>query len=300
MRGSNNFYNRGPSRGSNNNAYTNIYNDNADDGDDIVPPYSLKILGPLAPLLLSDDYNNLDKLQDRLRLFSLSLLGTSTFFWLWALYNTYDLRSSGGFDLGAFSFLGSIFSSSLLLRRSLGGKCYDTNRQCGCGSKKSEKENYDELDVYGRRSRRREEDTIHSPPGKCLRVFALLTQIIVSANYTLGILFAFTAGSRVYVYFATYCIIFTLLWAIVAFSGWVLIGVYREALVRAYGDEFVNGPPNRGRGLLRGALIALTNRSTGFDPEANNGPYDDDEEDDIIDDELRALYEGSSYTNATS
>mmetsp|Transcript_41918 Transcript_41918/g.75541 ORF Transcript_41918/g.75541 Transcript_41918/m.75541 type:complete len:296 (-) Transcript_41918:102-989(-) len=295
MRGANNnYYNRAATRS--NNPYSNIFNENSDDSDSI-PPYYLKILGPLAPILLSDDYNDLEELQNRLRIYAVSVLGTSAFFWLWALYNSFHLRSSGGFDLGVASFFGSGISSSLLLRSSLGGRCYDRNRRCGCCGEKTEKEN-DEVDVYGRKSNRRDDAPSYAPPGKRLRAFAVLTQVTVVANYLLGVLFAFTAGSRVYVYFATYCFIFSLLWAIVAFSGWVLVGVYREAVGRAYGEEFLNGPSRPGRGLLWGCLVALTNRSAGDGAEVDNSYYHD-EEDDMIDDELRALYEGrGGYTNA--
>jgi hypothetical protein len=67
---------------------------------------------------------------------------------------------------------------------------------------------------------------------------------------------------------------------------------YREAVVRAYGKEILNGPSSVG--LLRGALIALANRST---REAiSNSSYEDEDD---IDDELRALYEGrGGYMNA--
>jgi len=298
-----------------NNPFSKIFNENPDGTENI--PYTLKLLGPLAPLLLSEDHDDIENLQNRLRIYSLSLLGTSAFFWLWAIYNTIDLRSNGGFDLGIASFFGSGTSSLLLLRASLGGRCYDRNRRCGCCAKKSEsgREDYNEeeivVDIYGRKSRRGgdgNEGPKHVPPGNWLRLFALLTHLIVVANYILGIIFAFSAGTRVYVYFATYCSVFTVLWTIVAFSMWVLVDVYRSALGRAYGGDFLNGGPHYyspGRGLLRRALIALTNRSSagrgsGMEVGGVGGGgsnYYHDEEDDI-DDELRALYEGKGgYTN---
>lgn len=296
----NDYYNPSTSRG---NPYSDIFGENPDGGYDT--PSSVKLLGPLAPILLSDGLSDTDALQKRLKLYASSLLGVSAFFWLWAVYNTIGLRSKGGFDLGTLSFLGSAASSSLLLRTASGGTFGF------CRRRKEKDADDEETDFYGRKSRRGDDDAPpppHVPPGRCLRTFALLTQLAVVANYGLGVLFAFTAGNRVYVYFATYCVAFAVLWSAAAFVGWALADAYRAALRRAKGDAFVDGPPGgRGaRGLLRGALIALTNRSLGHGGGAGagggaplaDGEYYPDEEDDI-DDELRALYEGrGGYTNA--
>lgn len=219
--------------------------------------------------------------------------------------------------MGIFSFFGSGFSSLLLLRSSLGGRCYDTNQRFGCcGNKRREGNNNDndeEVDVYGirkssSRNNRGEGDNNdaqnpikHSPPGKCIRSFLGLTQIIVVANYILGILFALTAGEHVYVYFATYCCTFAFLWLIAAFVGYALVGVYRDAVGRQYGKEVLNPPrPSCVRAILR-SLLAMAGGATtagGYGAQGRDY-YPDQEEEDEIDDELRALYEGrGGYTNA--
>lgn len=298
MRRSSNSYN--PTTSRNHNPYSGIFNDDDsdDDNDDISQALHLKILGPLAPILLSNEPSNPEELQNRMRIYAVSILGTSAFFWLWALFNTYHLRSSGGFDLGVVSFLGSGISSVLLLRSALGGgKCYDRNQRYGCCGKNDMNEN-DEVDMYGERKskngRMDADPSNHAPPGTHLRYFVVLSQIAVVANYFVGILFAFTAGgTRVYVYFATYCIIFLILWLIVAYAGWVIVTVYREAVGRVYGELVLNGPPRLS--LYRRGLISLTNRTGGFGSAAND---DYEHEEDDIDDELRALYEGlGGYTN---
>ncbi|KAL3810138.1 hypothetical protein ACHAXA_005287 [Cyclostephanos tholiformis] len=267
-------------------------NSNIGDG---LPRYSLKILGPLAPILLSNDYNDPEELQNRLRLYSVLLLGTSIFFWSWAIYNTLHLRiESGGFDLGVFSFFGSGASSSFLLRSASSGKCCDGNQRFGCCCKKNRSDSGIENEMHSIRlpNRDLDEATIHAPPGIFLLACVVLTQLTVAANYMLGILFSFTAGEKIYVYFATYCSIFSLLWLLVAYSGWVLIIAYRASVARAYGKDSLNGPSSVG--LLRGALIALANRSTR--EVIDNRSY---EEEDDIDDELRALYEGrGGYMNS--
>ena len=107
------------------NMYANeLYERRNSSADDI--SYYQNRLGPrFSALLLSDDSSNPDQLQRRLRFFSLFLLGTSIFFWIWALYNTYHLRKGNpsglALDLGIFSFFGTAISSLLLLRLALGG-----------------------------------------------------------------------------------------------------------------------------------------------------------------------------------
>mmetsp|Transcript_10216 Transcript_10216/g.30176 ORF Transcript_10216/g.30176 Transcript_10216/m.30176 type:complete len:159 (-) Transcript_10216:127-603(-) len=48
-----------------------------------------------------------------LRIFSLIILCTSIFFWVWAIINTSKMES--GYDLGIFSFLSTALSSAYLL-----------------------------------------------------------------------------------------------------------------------------------------------------------------------------------------
>ena len=83
MRRSNNNNNNNRSRNNNIDPYLDIPNENPDGDDDAIPPYFLKLLGPLAPILLGDDLDDPEELQNRLRLYSLAVLGTSSFFWIW-------------------------------------------------------------------------------------------------------------------------------------------------------------------------------------------------------------------------
>lgn len=233
---------------------------------------------------LRSNNEDIEKLQSKLRLYSASVFGTSAVFWLWAVYNTYHLRNgAGGLDLGMFSFFGTGVSSALLLRSVLGRKC--------CYGEKNVIKS-EEVENYGTRRPNVNTDPalMHAPPGQCLRAFTVLTQLTVVANYMLGILFACTAGPRVYVYFATYCIIFSLVWLVAAHAGWVLMRLYREAVVRAFGEN-VKGPPSS---LFQNAFLALTHLSG-----VRNGNDEDAEEDDVINEELRSLYEGSeSYSTS--
>ena len=240
------------------------------------PPYSRNSAGKI--IKVSDDVEP-EKLQKKLRLYSASLLGTSAFFWLWALFNTYHLRNGPGeFDLGVFSFFGSGVSSALLLRSALGGKC--------CRRKKHMVQS-EGVDNYGIRRPNQITDRAltHEPPGKCLRAFVALTHLTVAANYMLGILFAFTAGQRIYVYFATYCVIFSLLWLVAAYVGLALMRLYREAVERAFGKD-VKVPPSSVFSVL-GALTYLSGTQSSYDEE------DDEEDDNTVNAELRLLYEGS-------
>ncbi|KAL7520591.1 hypothetical protein ACHAWX_005305 [Stephanocyclus meneghinianus] len=278
------------------NLYANeLYERRNSSADDI--SYYQNRLGPrFSALLLSDDSSNPDELQRRLRLFSSFLLGTSIFFWIWALYNTYHLRKGNpsglALDLGIFSFFGTAVSSLLLLRLALGGSllvCF-----------KRETLSEDESELYFVNSKRNSGNLGQSPPGNCIRLFAALTQLIVVANYLLGLLFAMTAGKHIYIYFASYCFIFSILWLITAVACWVLLGAYRESIRMTYGDEFVNKASKNRFGFISlcSCLLSYCTRrlSTGQrNPGTNTNDQDEveeDEEDDDIDPDLRALYEG--------
>ena len=321
MRGSrdnSNSYSR-VANNSNNNAHygrggLDVYNDQNTtyyNNDELLPPYAQTILGTtLTPILLSEDYYNHIELQNRLRIYSLCILSISIFFWCWAVLNTLHLRKNSddgksGLDLGVVSFLGSALSSLLLLRCSLGGKCYDRKQTFGCFGKKkkvkgnnSDKNDNDDDDTTQSNSSPRD----HSPPGTWLRWFTVLTQLAVAANYMLGVLFALTAGSHIYIYFGSYCVLFSLLWLTIAYSGFVIVYVYRKALGRAGYQE------SQRISLFRSILIFLTSSVVESHQEtrggrrggrrnSNNGYYEDKEMGDDIDEELLALTSGRGYTD---
>jgi len=131
----------------------------------------------------------------------------------------------------------------------------------------------------------------------------VLTQLAVAANYMLGVLFSMTAGSHIYVYFGSYCFLFSLLWLAVAYSCFVLVYVYRGALLRVYGHNFLE--PRHRISLLRSILIFLTSSGVVETPELDrggsrnnsNGYYEDEEMGDDIDEELLALTSGRGYTD---
>ena len=314
MRGSrdnNNSYSRVANNSNNNVQYgrggLDVYNDQNTsyyNDDELLPPYAQTILGAtLTPILLSEDYYNHIELQNRLRIYSLCILTTSVFFWCWAVLNTLHLRKNSedgksGLDLGVVSFLGSALSSLLLLRCSLGGICYDRKQTFGCfGKKKKVKENNsDKNDDHDDDTPSNSSPKDHSPPGNFLRWFAVLTQLAVAANYMLGVLFAFTAGTHIYIYFGTYCFLFSLLWLAVAYSSFVLVFVYRKALEKA-GYDFLE--PRHRISLLRSILIYLTSNGEPRVPlgRAGNSNYDYEDEQDEIDQELLALTSGRGYTD---
>jgi len=289
-------------RSQHNGVYDNEYFPTNDDEDE---PRHVRLLGPLAPIFLSRDRTDPEALQNRLRIYSLCLIMTSIFFWCWAVLNTLDLRKSGGIDLGIVSFFGSGLSSALLLRSSLGGKWYDRNQKFGCCGKRGDVED-DDLYLGSSSSGGRNADgnnntasKQHSPPGRALRVFAVVTQFAVVCNYLLGLMFALTAGKQVYVYFATYCSIFSVLWLITCYAGFVLVKVYREAVGNAYGEEALNDGKSSGRmggSCLRRLLLLLVNRSAA--PSPSTSYY---EEEDEIDQELMSLVEdkGNRYSNTS-
>ncbi len=291
-----------PSRSSN--PYSGMYNENTSGGSsDFIQTY-LNILGPsLTTFLLSKDYTNPDELQRRLRIYSLILLVSSIFFWFWAIYNTWYLRTTNGagMDLGIFSFLGTIISSAWLLHASLGGKWYDEEQRLGCFGKLKKKGDNDDFLFGGNARRGKDADAAskHCPPGKCLRIYVIMTQVVVVANYLLGLLFALTAGRRVYVYFATYCFTFSLLWISVAFAGWVIVEFYRNAVSFSYGKDQMDSGRDCG-GLLWKNINSLRDYVFGAPDYYDDGGYSDDgfEDDDEeeIDDELKALFKGSGYS----
>jgi hypothetical protein len=253
--------------------------------------------GPLGRILIPHEHlDDPDALQNRLRIFSLSVLFSSIFFWCWALLNTYHLRKNGGLDLGIISFFGSGLSSALLLRSSLGGKWYDSNQRFGCFGKRGD--NVDDDDLYLSSSSGRNNKNIpskHSPPGQALRIFVVISQLTVVCNYLLGLLFACTAGNRVYVYFATYCSIFLVLWIVVCYVGFVLVKVYRKAV----GEEVLNNDRNESSvSLLRRLLLLLVNIMVVRETEPRSH-YEEEEEE--IEQELMALCEnnGTTYSNTS-
>ena len=101
------------------------------------------------------------------------------------MYNTFTMKK--GFDLGILSFAGSASSSIYVHQITKNGL-----------------EDFIPCSVVG-------------------RMAILVTHIFVAANYALGLIFALTVGSTVYVRFATYCAIFTLIWIAVAVQGWNFI-----------------------------------------------------------------------------
>lgn len=129
------------------------------------------------------------------------------------------------------------------------------------------------------------------------------THLIVVVNYLLGLLFAMTAGKQIYIYFASYCFTFSILWSLIAILCWNILGAYREAIRITFGDEYLNKKSKNRFGVVSicncllayvyRKLTAQKNRST-----TSNDDNEDEEED--IDDELRALYTSSGtrgYSN---
>jgi len=204
-------------------------------------------------------------------------------------------------DLGIFSFFGTTTSSVWLLHSSLGGKWYDKEQRLGCfGKMNKQRDDNDFLfGVDAKRGRDVDAASKHAPPGKCLRIYVIVTQVVVVANYLLGLLFAMTAGRRVYVYFATYCFTFSLMWMSAAFAGWVIVEFYRNAVSFSYGKDVMDSGRDCG-GLLWKRINALKDYVFGAPEYYDNGDYSDDDfeddEEEEIDDELKALFQGSGYS----
>ena len=123
------------------------------------------------------------------------------------------------------------------------------------------------------------------------------TQLIVVANYLLGLLFAMTAGRQIYVYFASYCFIFSTLWFLAATTSWILLGAYREAIRSTYGDEFVNKRSKSRFGFVACCSCILSYWVGRL--QRGNEDMNEAEDDDEPDEELRALYSGRGYSNTS-
>lgn len=134
-------------------------------------------------------YSNLNQtVDDHIRhifLFSKVCLAVSGFFWSWAVVNTIKMKS--GFDGGVISFFLSGASSFYLFRRTRNG-------------------------AEGFQS-----------PGLIGRGWILASHLTVALNYALGAFLALTLGTRIYVKFAVYCVIFFLCWLSTALLGWNLV-----------------------------------------------------------------------------
>jgi hypothetical protein len=63
----------------------------------------------------------------------------------------------------------------------------------------------------------------------CLtRALVTASHVMVCLNYMLGILFAFTVGTTIYYSFATYCIVFTGLWAYIVYRGYTMLATLQR------------------------------------------------------------------------
>lgn len=140
----------------------------------------------------------------RLNIFATCIIAISIFFWVWAVINT---RNMDGVDLGIVSFFGSGVASTYVYYRT---KCANESRNRrneASGSRRGDRieQDFKPIGIWGRR-------------------LIVLTYWIVCANYMLGAWFAFHISDSVLVKFAVYCIVFTVLWMMIALIGWMLIG----------------------------------------------------------------------------
>jgi len=159
----------------------------------------------------------------RLNIFSKCCAAVSLFFWVWAIINTTKM-DYGGVDLGIFSFFGSGVSSAYLYYRTkFVNDSSSGNREDASGTRN------------GRSDSRIEQD--FKPIGACGRVVIVATYWIVCANYLLGVLIAFNIGATVMVSLAVYCIVFTILWMMIALIGWMLIGRTMNLVISTIEEE---------------------------------------------------------------
>ncbi len=143
-----------------------------------------------------------EELLQKVNKLSKYILAVSMFFFSWAVLNTLTMKK--GFDLGVISFALSGLSSVYLYFRT-----------------RNDISDFIPLRI------------IH-------RVGILLSHLIVAANYALGVYFSFYAGKTVYPRFATYCVIFTIIWTGVSIYTWRLIGQTMDINAFVAGDDDID------------------------------------------------------------
>ena len=119
----------------------------------------------------------------RLRILATACAAVSAFFWGWAVINTKQMEK--GIDLGVYSFATTLISSHWILWRTLHGP------------------------VTGQ--------YLATIP---IRVVVTASQVLVTCNYMLGLLYSLTVGSTVYYIFGVYCFIFAFLWGGCSVAAW--------------------------------------------------------------------------------
>ena len=105
-----------------------------------------------------------------------------------------------GFDLGVASFLTAALSSALLL--------YQVKPE-------------------------------QDPPGLCTVFVVFTSNLFVSVNYVLGVLFGLQIAEPPLVGFATYCGVFAVLWLITAALGMRLMVAARKSYIKSNSEEQV-------------------------------------------------------------
>ena len=162
-----------------------------------------------SPYLYTSSIENKDHVK-KLHKFSKVIIAVSFFFWSWAAYNT-KFKMKTHFDLGIISFFLSGSSSIYLYVKTKNGVNEFTST------------------------------------GRIGRLLVTMTHIVVVLNYALGAYLACFAGRKIYVSFATYCVLFVFLWSFSAYTCWRLItntieiGIdeVEEALIEI-GNEYGN------------------------------------------------------------
>mmetsp|Transcript_7033 Transcript_7033/g.16084 ORF Transcript_7033/g.16084 Transcript_7033/m.16084 type:complete len:248 (-) Transcript_7033:1138-1881(-) len=137
----------------------------------------------------------------QLRMFSAFIAIISLIFWCWAIKNTMEMKE--GQDLGMYSFLTTLLSSHWVLYVTRSGPPKTTSGASVVTSLQ-------------------------------FRVGVTASHILVFLNYVLGVLFAITVGSKVYVQFALYCGIFSFLWLGAAVFGFLLLYRIRQVVLQIH------------------------------------------------------------------